>query len=54
MQDWDDDTDYHRAVGCTWIVVVLAAACSLTVVALFIATILGLDFFLDVTEALGR
>ncbi|MGW6057311.1 hypothetical protein [Streptomyces sp. NPDC055189] len=54
MGDWDDDTDYHRAVGCTWGMVAITAGCSLAVLGLIVAATLGLGFFLDIAEALGQ
>ncbi|MEU6768021.1 hypothetical protein ABZ916_36625 [Streptomyces sp. NPDC046853] len=52
-QDWDDDTQYHRAVGCTWIMVVLSLFCCLLVIGLVAAAIFGADIFLDLAESLS-
>ncbi|MEU4998515.1 hypothetical protein [Streptomyces sp. NPDC021622] len=54
LDDWDDDTDYHRAVGCTWLMIAVAVICSLAVVGLGVVAVFGTDFFLDMTEALGQ
>ncbi|MEU8739713.1 hypothetical protein ACFYPK_25230 [Streptomyces halstedii] len=49
-RDWDDDSDYHRAVGCTWIMVVVALVCSAGVIALWVAGTLGASFLTRLFE----
>ncbi|MGX1972316.1 hypothetical protein [Streptomyces kronopolitis] len=41
MQDWDDDADYHAAVGRTWLTVVIALACAAVVACIALAGALG-------------
>ncbi|MGH4029158.1 hypothetical protein ACQB60_09520 [Actinomycetota bacterium Odt1-20B] len=53
-QDWDDDTDYRRAVGRTRIMVVVSLLCSFLVVGLVATALFGVGFFLDLVDALSR
>ncbi|MFB7370320.1 hypothetical protein ACFC0D_10800 [Streptomyces sp. NPDC056222] len=53
-RDWDDDSDYHSAVGCGWIMTVIALVCSLGVVALIAVALCGLTFSLDLLDELSR
>ncbi|WP_158791139.1 hypothetical protein [Streptomyces sp. NRRL WC-3549] len=52
--DWDDDSDYHAAVGCTWIMVVVASVCSFGVIALWVVSTVGASFLLQLIEAMQR
>jgi hypothetical protein len=53
-QDWDDDTDYHRAVGRAWGMVAIASCCSLVVIGLVAAAVFGVGIFMAVAEALAK
>lgn len=49
MQDWDDDADYHAAVGRTWLtVVVIALSCAMVVACIVLAGVLGFFGLSDV------
>jgi hypothetical protein len=52
-QDWDDDTDYHRAVGWAWFTVAIASCCSLLVVSLAAVAVFGVGVFMALVEALS-
>lgn len=52
-QDWDDDTDYHRAVGRAWFTVAIASCCSLLVVSLAAVAVFGVGVFMALVEALS-
>lgn len=52
-REWGDDGDYHRAVGCAWVMVVIALLCSLTVIGPAVVAVLGMDFFVNLVEALS-
>ncbi|WP_181387351.1 hypothetical protein [Streptomyces sp. Act143] len=52
-RDWDDDSEYRRAVRRTWGMVALASCCSLLVVGLVVLAVLGAGVFLFLVEALG-
>lgn len=41
MQDWDDDAEYHAAVGRSWLMVVIAVMCVLTLVGVALVGLLG-------------
>ncbi|MFD7404454.1 hypothetical protein ACFV7R_17640 [Streptomyces sp. NPDC059866] len=53
-QNWDDDTDYHQAVGRAWVMVAIASCCSLVVIGLVAAAVFGAGIFMALTEALSR
>ncbi|MFE2228977.1 hypothetical protein [Streptomyces kronopolitis] len=50
MQDWDDDADYHAAVGRTWLTVVIALGCAMVVACIVLAGALG---FFGLTDTLS-
>lgn len=52
-QDWDDDTDYQRAVGRAWFTVAIASCCSLLVVSLAAVAVFGVGVFMALVEALS-
>lgn len=41
MQDWDDDAEYHAAVGRSWLMVVIAVMCVLILVGVGLVGLLG-------------
>lgn len=53
-RDWDDDTEYHQAVGRTWVMVAIASCCSLLTLGLVALAVFGVGVFVAVVEALGR
>ncbi|MFI0784618.1 hypothetical protein ACH4Q6_03340 [Streptomyces lydicus] len=50
MQDWDDDAEYHAAVGRTWLTVVIALCCAGPLVRALFAGALG---FFGLSEVLS-
>jgi hypothetical protein len=52
-QDWDDDTDYHRAVGRAWVMVAVASCCSLVVVGFVVLAVFGVGVFVALVNALS-
>ncbi|MER6843166.1 hypothetical protein [Streptomyces platensis] len=50
MQDWDDDAEYHAAVGRSWLMVVIAVMCVLTLVGV---ALVGLLAVFGVSEVLS-
>ncbi|WP_433857962.1 hypothetical protein [Streptomyces kronopolitis] len=52
MQDWDDDADYHAAVGRTWLTVVIALGCAVVVACIALAGVLGFFELSDVLSVL--
>ncbi|MEU0837584.1 hypothetical protein [Streptomyces sp. NPDC005969] len=52
-QNWDDDTDYHRAVGRAWVMVAVASCCSLVVVGLVALAVFGVGIFVALANALS-
>ncbi|MFI5522765.1 hypothetical protein [Streptomyces platensis] len=41
MREWDDDAEYHAAVGRSWLMVGIAVMCVLVVVGLALVGVLG-------------
>ncbi|MGA5559961.1 hypothetical protein ACPCUV_02060 [Streptomyces platensis] len=41
MREWDDDAEYHAAVGRSWLMVVIAVMCVLAVVGVAFVGVLG-------------
>ncbi|MFE7327878.1 hypothetical protein ACFU8W_23320 [Streptomyces sp. NPDC057565] len=52
-QNWDDDTDYHQAVGRAWAMVAVASCCSLVVVGLVVLAVFGVGIFVALANALS-
>lgn len=42
VQDWDDDAECHRAVGCSWGVIAIALLCGLVLIGVALVGVLGL------------
>ncbi|BCK69785.1 hypothetical protein Srufu_037380 [Streptomyces libani subsp. rufus] len=41
VQDWDDDGEYHAAVGRSWVMVGIAVMCVLALVGVALVGLLG-------------
>jgi hypothetical protein len=52
-QNWDDDTDYHQAVGRAWVTVAIASCCSLVVIGLVAVSVFSVGIFMALVEALS-
>lgn len=52
-QNWDDDTEYHRAVRRTWVMVALASCCSLVVVGFVVLAVFGVGVFVALVNVLS-
>ncbi|WP_018088017.1 MULTISPECIES: hypothetical protein [unclassified Streptomyces] len=50
VQGWDDDAEYHAAVGRSWLMVVIAVMCVLILVGVTLVGVLGV---LGVSEVLS-
>ncbi len=50
MQDWEDDAEYHAAVGRTWLTLAFGLGCFLVLACAVIAGALG---FLGLSDVLS-
>ncbi|MFD5394581.1 hypothetical protein ACFWJW_10185 [Streptomyces sp. NPDC127097] len=41
VQDWDDDSEYHAAVGRTWLIIVIAFVCFAVLIGVALVGVLG-------------
>lgn len=52
-QDWNDDTEYHRAEGRAWVMVAVASFCVLVVVGLVVLAVSGVGIFVALVNTLS-
>ncbi|GAO06049.1 hypothetical protein NCG97_14125 [Streptomyces lydicamycinicus] len=41
VQGWDDEAEYHAAVGCSWLVIVIALVCVGVVIGVALVGVFG-------------
>ncbi|CCK29426.1 putative membrane protein [Streptomyces davaonensis JCM 4913] len=53
-QGWDDDAEYRQVVRRGWVATGVAGCCSVVVVGLVVAWLLGVGVFVLLVEALSK
>ncbi|MER6305297.1 hypothetical protein [Streptomyces sp. NPDC001657] len=50
VQDWDDDAEYHAAVGHSWLMIAIALVCVVVITGVALVGLLG---FFGVSDVLS-